>query len=85
MYCSLKEDLTGEASHDILDERLGEGDALEVLHVMELLDDFKISLKGLDLGSQIFSNFLNRFVVREEVKNLVDVTAKDVNPAEFLN
>ena len=75
----------GEDSHDVLDKRLGKGDALEVLHFVELLDDFQIGLKGLDLRSQIFSNFLNRFIAREEVKNLVDITAKDVNTAELLN
>ena len=41
----------GEASHDALDERLGEGDTVKVLHVVELLDDFQVGLQGLDLGS----------------------------------
>ena len=31
--------LHGEASHNVLDQGLGEGKALEVLHVVELLDD----------------------------------------------
>ena len=34
----------GEASHDVLDERLGEEDTVEILHVVELLDDFQIGL-----------------------------------------
>ena len=52
--------INGEASHNVLDERLGEGDTVEVLHVVKLLDDFQIGLKGLDLGSQIFGNFFNK-------------------------
>ena len=75
----------GETSHDVLDERLGEGDTVEVLNVVKLLDDFQIGLKGLDLGSQIFGNFLDRFVAGEEVKNLIDVMAKDVNTAKLLD
>ena len=71
--------------HDVLDKKLGEGDTVEVFHFVKLLDDFHIGLKGLYLGSQIFGNFLNRFLAREEVKDLVDVTAKDVNTAELLN
>ena len=37
----LKDDLTshGEASHDGLDQGLGEGDNVEVIHAVELLDD----------------------------------------------
>ena len=60
-------------------------DTVEVLHVVELLNDFQIGLKCLDLGSQIFGNFLDRFVAGEEVKNLDDVTAKHINPAELLD
>ena len=48
----------GEASHDVLDEGLGEGDAVEVLHVVELLNDFQVGLEVLDLGSKILGNFL---------------------------
>jgi hypothetical protein len=33
-----------------LDQLLGEGDAVEVLHIVELLDDFQVGLKCLDLG-----------------------------------
>ena len=49
----------GEAPHDVLDEMLGEGDTVEVLHVVELLDDFQVGLKGLDLGSKILGDFLD--------------------------
>ena len=58
---------------------------MEVLNVMELLDGFQIGLWGFDLGSQIFSNFLNRFVAREEVENLVDIMTKYVTAPELLN
>ena len=34
----------GEATHDVLDKVLSEGDTVEVLHVVELLDDFQIGL-----------------------------------------
>ena len=42
MNWSLKDDLPsyGRLLHDVLDEGLGEGDAVEVFHVMKLLDDF---------------------------------------------
>ena len=32
----------GDAFHDILDQMLSEGDAVEVLHIVKLLDDFKV-------------------------------------------
>ena len=51
--------LHGEASHDVLDERLGLRDAVEVFHVMELLNDFQVGLEILDLGSKILGNFLH--------------------------
>ena len=34
----------GKASHDVLDEGLGDGNAVEVLHLVELLDNFQIGL-----------------------------------------
>ena len=46
------------ASHDVLDEGLGERDAVEVLHVVELLNDFQVGLEVLDLGSKILDDFL---------------------------
>ena len=58
---------------------------MEILHVVELLDDFQVGLKGLDLESKLLSNFLDRFVAGEEVENLIDVTAKDVNATELLD
>ena len=58
-----------EASLDVLDQGLCEGNAVEVLHVVELLDD----LWSNYLGRQIFSNFLNRFITGKEVKNLTDI------------
>ena len=60
----------GEASHDVLDE---------------MLDDFQVGLKGLDLGSKILGDFLDRFVEGEEEKNLIDVSAKDVNTTKLLD
>ena len=42
-----------------MDEMLGEGDTAEVLHIVELLDDFQVGFKGLDLGSKILGNFLD--------------------------
>ena len=48
----------GEASHDILDERLGERDAVEVLHVVKLLNDFQVGLESLNLGNEILGDFL---------------------------
>ena len=42
-------------------------------------------MQGLDLGRQVFSDFLNEFVARKEVKNLIDISAKDVNAPKFLN
>ena len=50
--------LHGEASHDILDERLGERDAVEVLHVVKLLNDFQVGLESLNLGNEILGDFL---------------------------
>ena len=34
----------GKTSHDVLDEGLGEGNAVEVLNLVELLDNFQIGL-----------------------------------------
>ena len=58
---------------------------MEVLHVVELLDDFQVGLEGLDLGSKILGNFLDQFVAGEEVKNLIDIMAKDVNTTQLLD
>ena len=49
----------GEFPHDVLDEMLGEGDTVEVLHIVELIDDLEVGLKNLDLGSKILGNFLD--------------------------
>ena len=70
---------------DVLDEMLGEGFTVEVLHIMELLDDFQVGLKGLDLGSKILGDFLDQFVAGEEIENLIDVMVKDVNTTELLD
>ena len=43
-----------KTSNDILDEGLGEGDAVKVLHFVELLDDFQIGLQGFNFGGQEF-------------------------------
>ena len=77
--------LHGEAPHDVLDERLSEGDTVEVLLVVKLLDDFQVGLEGLDLGIKILCDFLDRFITGKEVENLIDVTAKDVNTSELLD
>ena len=58
LVCEGGPNLHGEASHDVLDEGLGERDAVEVLHVVELLNDFQVGLEVLDLGSKILGNFL---------------------------
>ena len=75
----------GKASHDVLVEGLGEGDAVEVLHLVELLDNFQIGLQGFNLGGQVFGDLLDGFISGEEVKDLVDVSAEDVNAPKFLN
>ena len=75
----------GQASHDVLNEGLGEGDAVEVLHLVELLDNFQIGLQGFNLGGQILGDLLNGFISGEEVEDLADVSAKDVNAPEFFN
>ena len=72
-------------SHDVLVEVLSEGNTMEVLHVMELLDDDKVGLQLLDLGGQVFSYLLNRFIIGQEVKNLIDLSSKDVNAPVFFN
>ena len=51
----------------------------------EFLHDVQVSLKSLDLGGEVFSQILDRFILREEVKCLVDVSAKDVNTPKFIN
>ena len=68
--------LNGEASHDVLDQNWSDGNAVEVFHIVELLDDLQVGQQGLDLGSQIFSDLLDRFVARKEVKYLIDVAPK---------
>ena len=75
----------GKASHDVLDEGLGDGDAVEVLHLVELLDNFQIGLQGFNLGGQILGNILNGFISGEEVEDLVNVSVEDVNAPEFFN
>ena len=64
---------------------MGERDAVEVLHIVELLNDFQVGLEVLYLGSKILGNFLYQFVTGEEVKNLVDVALEGVNAAELLD
>ena len=77
--------IIGEASHDVMDQVWSEGDIVEVFHVVELLDDFQVGQQGLDLESQIFSDLLDGFVARKEVKYLVDVVAEDVDASKFFN
>ena len=62
---------------------MGERDTVEVLHIVELLNDFQVGLESLDLGSKILGDFLYRFITK--VKNLIDVTAEDVKAAELLD
>ena len=52
---------------------------------MELLHHLQVCLQGLDLWSQVFSNFLYELIAREVCKNPGDVTFEDVDAAEFLN
>ena len=40
-----------EASHDVVDQAWSEGDVVEVVHSVELLDDLQVGQQGLDLGS----------------------------------
>ena len=52
---------------------------MEVLHLVELLDNFQIGLQGFNLGGQILGNLLDGFISGEEVEDLVDVvSAEDV-------
>ena len=48
---------------------------------------FKLAcgLQGFNLGGQILGNLLNGFISGEEVEDLVDISAKDVNAPEFFN
>ena len=41
--------LHGEASHNVRYKGLGEGDVVEVLCLMELLDNFQVSLQSFNL------------------------------------
>ena len=41
----------GEASHDVVDQVWSEGNVVDVVHVVELLDDLQVGQQGLDLGS----------------------------------
>ena len=59
--------LQGEASHDLLDQCLVKGSTVEVFFVVELLHDVQVGLESLDLGGEVFSHFLDRFISREEV------------------
>ena len=58
---------------------------MEVFHIMKLLDDFQVGLQGFNLRGQVFSDFLDGFIPGEEVKYLVDVSAKDFNAPELFN
>ena len=58
---------------------------MEVFYVMKLLDDFQVGLQGFNLGGQVFSDFLDGFVPGEEVKYLIDISAKDVNAPELFD
>ena len=40
-----------EAFHDVVDKAWSEGNVVEVVHGVELLDDLQVGLQGLDLGS----------------------------------
>ena len=40
-----------EASHDVVVQAWSEGDVVEVVHGVELLDDLQVGQQGLDLGS----------------------------------
>ena len=51
---------------------------MEILYVMELLDDDKVKLQLLNFGGQVFSYLLNRFIIGQEVENLIDLSSKDV-------
>ena len=62
--------LQGEASHDVLDQCLVEGSAVEVFFVVELMHDVQVGLESLDLGGEVFSHFLDGIILREEVKRL---------------
>ena len=48
MYFEGCSDLPGEALHDVLVEVRGEGNVVEVVSVVELLDNFQVGLQGLD-------------------------------------
>ena len=64
---------------------LSEGYVVEVRLAVELLHDFQVSLKCFDLGGQVVGHFLDRFVTREEVEYLIDIPAKYVSAAEFVD
>ena len=49
----------GQALHNILYQRLGEGNAVKILLVVEVLHDVQVSLQGLDLRGKVFGDLLD--------------------------
>ena len=66
----------GQALHNVLYQRLSDGNAVKILLVVEVLHDVQVSLQGLDLGGEVLGDFLDGLVAREEVEYLVDVSPK---------
>ena len=52
---------------------------------MELSHCFQVGLKRVDLGGKVFSNFLDGFITGEDIKKLVDLSAKDIDASDFFN
>ena len=48
-----------QALHDVLYQRLGEGNALEAFLVVKILHDLQVGLQGLNLGGEVLSDLLD--------------------------
>ena len=48
-----------QAFHDVLHQRLGEGNAVKVLLVVEVLHDDQVGLESFNLGREVFSDLLD--------------------------
>ena len=49
----------GQALHNILHQRLSDGNTVKIHFVVKVLHDVQVSLQGLDLGGEVFGDLLD--------------------------
>ena len=54
-----------------------------VFLVVKVLHDLQVGLQGLDFGGEIFGDFLDGLITREEIECLIDVSPENIDASKL--